>query len=356
MQFLKNVLQPKNRKICRNVIWEQVYYMNYVKILGVGGVAIAFVLGSFFGAWFFKGEYRECKSRYAFINTSYVCGEAPVLDKTGYEEFKSDLIAQIEKEKAKGRVTRVAVYFRDLKNGPIFGIRENDDYAPASLLKLPLVLMFYNLEETAPGFLQKQIPYIKRPSVIHQTIAPSVTITENRSYTLQELVANTLEYSDNASYELLLQYLNTMEGGDKIYFQTFQDLGIIDPKSSLEQTLSVRGYSTIFRILYNSSYLNAELSEKVLDLLTKSDYKKGLVAGVPSTVRVAHKFGERVVIKDGTTMSFKQLHDCGIVYYPGNPYTLCVMTVGQDLDEMAGAISDISKSVYEEVDSRKLEE
>ncbi len=80
-----------------------------------------------------------------------------------------------------------------------------------------------------------------------------------------------------------------------------------------------------------------------------------VVAGVPSTVDVAHKFGERTTLASDTeSTETKQLHDCGIVYFPENPYLLCVMTRGTDFKVLEGIISDISRMVYEEVDSRRL--
>jgi hypothetical protein len=43
--------------------------------------------------------------------------------------------------------------------------------------------------------------------------------------------------------------------------------------------------------LFNASYLNRENSEKVLNLLTKTDFKDGLVAGVnDKNIAISHKF------------------------------------------------------------------
>jgi hypothetical protein len=50
----------------------------------------------------------------------------------------------------------------------------------------------------------------------------------------------------------------------------------------------------------------------------------------------------------------KQLLDCGIIYYPNNPYILCVMTEGTEWGKMEEVISNVSKMVYEEVKAREL--
>lgn len=92
--------------------------------------------------------------------------------------------------------------------------------------------------------------------------------------------------------------------------------------------------------------MNQQYSSKALDMLSRSLFQSWLVTGVPQSTIVSHKFGERN-IWDG-----KQLHDCGIVYYPSNPYILCVMTRGYDYDTLAYIIQNISKSIYDEVDSQ----
>ena len=69
---------------------------------------------------------------------------------------------------------------------------------------------------------------------------------------------------------------------------------------------------------------------------------------MPSDIQIAHKFGERGIARVGKPEQ-KQLHDCGIVYYPKRPYLLCVMTRGEDFDKQARIIQDISKIVYTKV-------
>lgn len=99
------------------------------------------------------------------------------------------------------------------------------------------------------------------------------------------------------------------------------------------------------RVLFNATYLNDANSEKALVLLSKATFDKGLTAGVPSTIVVSHKFGEHVNGADGVINSV-ELHDCGIVYYPKNPYLLCVMTRGKNINDLQNTIKEISNTVY----------
>ena len=102
-----------------------------------------------------------------------------------------------------------------------------------------------------------------------------------------------------------------------------------------------------FRILFNSSYLSRESSEKALELLANTEYSDALVSGIPKDVTVAHKFGEA-----GTGNVERQLHDCGIVYFPNHPYLACIMTRGHNTETLRNSIQDISRFVYEKIDEQ----
>lgn len=111
--------------------------------------------------------------------------------------------------------------------------------------------------------------------------------------------------------------------------------------------ISPKQFALFFRILRNSTYLDLDTSEKALEILSKSDYKDGLVAGVPSDITVSHKFGEHAS-KDSSGNKIYQLHDCGIIYGSYN-YLLCIMTMGKDYDNLKNDIMSISKFIYGEV-------
>jgi hypothetical protein len=118
-----------------------------------------------------------------------------------------------------------------------------------------------------------------------------------------------------------------------------------------DETISTKNYISIFHQLFFVSYFNElSTSEQALKYLLNPSYVNGLVAGLPNDINVAHKFGERFIDDDSNVI---QLHDCGIVYFPGNPYSICVMTQGHDLRELEDVIAEISKKVYTEFNSRK---
>jgi beta-lactamase class A len=293
------------------------------------------------------------RGKFLYINKELACKNSLVVNKHGYGELKNKLEDFISKKVNENALLDISIYFRDLKNGPTLGLNEHTEFTPASLLKVPILLTYMSLAERDPELFEKTLKFrrLKEGDLLHQSIVPKNSIEENISYTIRELLRHMIVYSDNNAYFTLVQYLNQQYPDGGPFFDTMSGLGIVQPKDFADNNLTVKSYGSIFVQLYHSSFFEKkETSEETLALLTKSDFKDGIVAGVPSYIPVAHKFGERI-LKD---KELKQFHDCGIVYYPKNPYLLCVMTRGHNIDQLTFTISAISKMFYEEFDSRKI--
>lgn len=284
---------------------------------------------------------------YQFIN--------PLLDyappESAFQELKpfKDKIATFvnQANDNSDHIDFVAVYFRDLNNGPWFGVNESATFAPASLLKVPLMMAYYKLADTDPSILQQTVTVTQenlQPLVPNQqTIVPAQRLVVGQTYTIDDLINRMIIYSDNDAAQLLIAHIDTGK-----LAQIYEDFGINLPGPNQNDTdVNVITYAGFFRMLFNASYLNKQDSEKALRLLSESDFNDGIVAGVPDGLTVSHKFGERV--KDDGSM---QLHDCGIVYYPAHPYLLCIMTRGDNEAELAKLVANTSQLVYQQVDQQ----
>ncbi len=307
----------------------------------------------------YKGGFGlEC-SFYEYLNPHLACRDKPIISKAAYLNFEKDLYKYIESEKQTGKVMDVGVYFRDLENGPTFGLNSSELFISSSLIKLPTVMTIFRLAEQDPKILQNKILYKEEIPSDNQDFAPSKKLEVGHSYTVEELINRSLEYSDNAANELLVYELFRLSPGENLIYNTFRDLGLSVPGDVTKGDLSTKSYSSLLRLLYNASFLSKENSEKILEALDRATFKQGLEVGVPHGIRVASKFGEReleYVSADGKPINqINELHDCGIVYFPNNPYLLCVMTKGDDFNNLSKVIGNISKMVYEEIDSRRLE-
>lgn len=320
-------------------------------------IVLALIVGFAGGYFYFNtsqstlAQAENCEVKYQFINGRLGCQPKAKIKKHEYTGLQADLESYIAQQERVGKVSHVSVYFRDLIFGPTFGINSAETFTPASLLKLPVLITYLSLAEQDKTLLSKKIKFTNKDlDILSQTSDSSIPrLEENTPYSIDDLLKRMIVYSDNTAYEVLSSYLDIVYDSEAPYRQSMIDLGLIDPRGPTESTISVKSYASIFRQLYNSSYLSAEMSEKALELLSQTKYDKGLAAGIPGGTHVANKFGERT----NTDTKEKQLHDCGIIYFSENPYLLCVMTRGDDINELTGVIKDISEKVYKEVDSRK---
>lgn len=244
----------------------------------------------------------------------------------------------ITQKLATKEAAEIAVYFRELNDGPWFGIDEDSNFLPGSLLKVPLLISVLKKSEQNPRLLKKEIVYKKDDQLnIKQHYMFGLPLEVGKKYLVEDLLNKMIEKSDNEAANLLLKSLTYEEISD-----SYTDLGLHTPDSA---GVSTRTYASFFRILYNASYLSKQNSEYALDLLSKTDFLNGLAAGLPDDIVVAHKFGEKGI--QGSDIV--QLHDCGIVYYKTNPYILCVMTKGKDFDILSQIIAQISRNIYKVV-------
>jgi beta-lactamase class A len=310
---------------------------------------LAFALGclAFLGSEKLWASAFACRESYDLVNPSSLCdrlGDAE--GEWAYEPLRASLIRKIDDYRHAGKLAHISVFFRDLRNGPRFGIQEYEDFYTASLLKVPIMMVILHAADRQPGLLDQQLTSPDTLSPVSNVDHAEETIQPRTAYTVRELLHKMIVYSDNDSADLLLGMINAAKlPADS---NAFLDLGAMNMMSGKMGKLSMQAYSTLFAILYNAAYLSDAHSQMALDLLARSTYKDGLAAGVPEGTRVAHKFGYHVLSPTET-----QLHDCGIVYSPALPYVLCVMTSGSDIKSEAAAIADISQTVYEAVDTAK---
>jgi beta-lactamase class A len=261
-----------------------------------------------------------------------------------HERIEKAIAAKIANKKA----SRISVYFRGMKSGRWVGIGEDETYPGGSLIKIPFLFAYYKLAEQTPEVLKEQVTYKGDfDQTPLQTTRPSKTIKAGNSYSINELLYRMIVYSGNNSTVLLMRRL------DRNYLNgVFGDLGVPkDQDSNRQWVVTTKTFSSFFRVLYNGTYLSHDLSQRALELLTQTEFAEGLVAGVPPTVKVAHKFGEEVIADTTGRILSATLHDCGIVYHADHAYFLCVMTEGAKFEPLKEVISSISSEVYRFVDS-----
>lgn len=290
-----------------------------------------------------SGYIERHEGQNNYINPLLACDVAEdVINNPELIPFKEKIEYFLRTRIDKYKAIKVGVYYRELNDGYWFSIGESEKFIPASMRKVPLMIALLKQAESEPALLERLVTFdLSNDYTANQIIKPSQTLVFGTKYAIKELIYRMIVYSDNNAFTYLTKIVDPVQF-DKVY----SNLRLQNPRVIKDdEFLSVQTYESFFRILYNASYVTREASQWALDLLSKSEFKAGLVAGVPPEVKVSHKFGEKSESEDAV-----QLHDCGIVYYPRHPYLLCVMSKGPNFELLDDVIASISKLTFAEVD------
>jgi beta-lactamase class A len=249
----------------------------------------------------------------------------------------------LESEKQKGVLISASVYIKRLSSVNDMEINKEELYDPASLMKVPMLLLYLSKAEKNPQLLNQSILFSKAQSSMYRPTIKNKTLIEGKSYTIRDLLNYMIVYSDNEAFWLL---------GKNVPFADFQKMcsdfdipiksdNIYRSDNAPNFIANANSISRFFRVLYNKTYLKKEYSQFALSLLCRSQYRDGLLKGIDKNVRVAHKFGER---EEGDAV---QLHEFGIVYLGADPYLIGVMTKGKSIAELSNIIGTISKISFD---------
>ncbi|MGC9602285.1 MAG: serine hydrolase [Minisyncoccia bacterium] len=330
---------------------------------GIGWRAIAtvviIVLVAFALGWFIKGRRDNVVqpqslrlSGYTFIDPLLACN---INNSNAYAQNKllsQELQSIIDTAKNNGTISKASVYFVNFKTGAWANVYGDELFYPSSLGKIPLMIAYYQESENDPSILTQELAYPVGSTDLNQMqdIAPAKAIVPGQSYTVEQLIEYMIKYSDNNATALLDANIN-----QDTLARVYGDLDIPSEDNvniANADFVTAHQVATMFRVLYNATYLWRSNSEKALQLLSQSSFTQGLVAGVASTTVVSHKLGLVGIAPNGVTTEH-ELHDCGIVYAKV-PYLICVMTRGAgSLPNMESVIAQLSKAAYQSVQNSK---
>ncbi len=224
----------------------------------------------------------------------------------------------------------ISVYFEFLNTGA--NIRINDTpFFPGSLMKIPVAMAVMKRIESGQWSLTDQLVLTdadKNPAYGDLYKLPSGT-----TFTIEDLLKELLVQSDDTARAIFVRNLGQQEIEDGLTYLGLDD--VVD--NNLKVT--TQRYSNFWRALYNASYLSADDSQKLLEIMNLPHDTSLLRDGIPSGIMFSHKIGVY-----GNVYS-----DSGIVYAPRRPYILTVMVQSSSTDEVHEVMKDISRDAFEYV-------
>lgn len=251
-----------------------------------------------------------------------------------YQGMKQEMLELLNSSKVHGNY---GVYFEDLNTGSWIGINERDEFIPASLLKVPIMVAVLKKVEKGDIALDQRVTIVAEDINLN-----SGTLgTQGAGYvlTVKDLLTYLIKESDNTA--LFTLYRNFLTDNDVLEARLAMGISLYGDKA----VLGPKHYSNILRSLYYSAYLRRTFSELALSIMSETDYDTQMKAGLPPNVHISHKIG---FFK--TPEGVEGYHDCGIIYHPRKPYMLCIMSKNTDQATAKFVISNLSKLVYDYVD------
>ncbi len=229
----------------------------------------------------------------------------------------------------------VSIYYETINSGANISVGKELRLFPASLSKLVQAIIIVKKVEDGELDWDQQLKPIEGDTSsdsgeLYKTIGSS-------SMSVEDLLKELLVNSDNTAQNIFRRQLNV---SDYISFQ--QETGLEDLYNE-KGFISAKEYTRILRVLYTSSYLNPENSEKILEYMSQSKFKDYLSQGIPGDVKFAHKYGEN--------KEYNIFADSGIVYVKNRPYLLTVIIKGKDNSMetrrwAVGLMKEISEQAY----------
>ena len=290
-----------------------------------------------------------------WVKPLLVCDINPLPEAETVQPIKNKVEREVQNGVQRRIIQTASIYFRDLTTNRQFSVRGDEKFYPSSLRKVPLLISVLKMSESAPDILNKvRVQLTGEDQNGQQEIKPRLFAEVGKSYLVEDLLEKMIWYSDNNATAAVASVsgVEAIRGIFENLYVPFIGSPVGLKNADDLEGLTAYQFSFFLRVLYNASYLSNDLSERALHLMSKVDFKNGLNLGVPNNIPVSHKFGLMTLQEKNGPIVGRQLHDCGIVYYPKRPYILCVMTKSTaTISEMEQFIGRISALVYARMDS-----
>ncbi len=263
----------------------------------------------------------------SFPSFDFFSGETIIIEKGENKNKDTEIIA------AFNGITKTlsgtyGLYVVRLNDGGSYGVRGNETFEAASLIKLPTLATLY--KEAEKGRINLDTKYTLKNS---DKIAGSGSLYGQPAgyvLTYRDMARLMGKESDNTAFGIVRRLL----GEDKISATT-KDIGM-KGTSLDENTTSPADIALFFQKLMKGEIVNPKHKDELLGYMTDTIYENWLVAGVPKGTRVAHKYGREIHV----------VNDAGVVFAK-QPFVLVIMTKGVVEREADSVFPNLAKIVYE---------
>ena len=250
---------------------------------------------------------------------------------------------------------RYSVYYINMQNGETIGYKETQPIVAASTIKIAYNTYLYEKAASGELSLQEKITYNAAgyPDGDFESGTGTIQNSPNGTeFTLQEVSHLSITVSDNCGTNMVLRRLGGEDAINDNYMKkissvvNYREAYTYTDYTGTEKTgrrrTSAIDLAKYAEHLYKDYQENEVSYQPLIDDLCHTEYSWGVPAGIPGDIKVAHKIG--LYPELGT------YNDIGIVF-SSEDYVLCVMTESGSEENAKKIIGEVSRMVYEYVES-----
>jgi beta-lactamase class A len=234
---------------------------------------------------------------------------------------------------AKAHKGKVAIAFKHLGTGETYSLMGDEPMPTASLIKFPIMVEVYQL--VAEGKIKLSDPVTLRDK---DKVPGSGILTyhfsEGATFPLRDAVRLMIAYSDNTATNLVLDRIGIDATNKRMQAWGFPHTRInakvylgkttsVNPEGSKKFGLGSTTANEMVRLLemvHQGKAVSPAACKEMIEHLKKCEDKDKFTRFLPPKVVVAHKTG---AVSNAKT-------DAGILYFPGGPVALCVLTADNE--------------------------
>lgn len=232
-------------------------------------------------------------------------------------------------ELARAHEGKVAVAMKNFSTGQTIFINADEVMPTASLIKIPIMAEVYFREHAGTIKLEKMLTLSKDDMVPGAGIL-SQHFSPGMSLSLRDAVRLMMAFSDNTATNMVLDQIGIQAVNERLKSMTLAETRInakvfkgsttsVDPDRTKRYGLgstTAKQMLSLLELLHEGKLVSKAASNSMMEHMKKCDDAEKFTRFLPKAVVVAHKTGS---VSDART-------DAGILYFPGGPVALCVLT------------------------------
>lgn len=237
----------------------------------------------------------------------------------------------------------MGIGIKDLTSGETFFANADMVFPQASSIKIPVLLELFRQAQEGKLRLEDRVE-IRRQQFAGGSGVLQRFSDGGSALSLRDLAVLMIVLSDNTATNILIERVGMNSVNENLrrlgLTQTRLQRVMLDveaQRANRENLSSPREMVMLLEMLDAGKTLDPKHSQLALEIL-KYPKESALRRGIPPSVPVAHKPGGLAGVAC----------DSGIVYLPGRPYVISIMTTyAADSEAAASAITEVSRRAYQ---------